>query len=85
MDAGVLQLQVFEHQASAPIEILLDPQDEIRPDLICTDGSAVTCATSLIVPTFYNSQLKRSSLQRLVTDLANSKSISELVLVLAYG
>lgn len=85
MDAGVLQLHVFEHQAAQRREPILGPEEEIEPTLTAAKSDGELRDVSLVVPTFYNNSLKRAALTRLVDGIDACRSVREIVLVAAGG
>jgi predicted nucleotidyltransferase len=81
MDAGVLQLHVFAHQAAQQPRPLLADNERIVPTLVAGGPVERTGPISLIVPTFFNEGLKRGSLQHLLAGIENSQAVQEVVLV----
>jgi glycosyltransferase involved in cell wall biosynthesis len=84
MDAGVLQLHVFEHDpAYEPMR--LETGETIDPKLTRASPCERSVPVSLIVPTFYNGTLKAASLTHLLAGIGDCRSIDEVVLVAADG
>lgn len=84
MDAGVLQLHVFEHDAAyQPMK--LKQGDSIEPTLLVEHEITHTAAVSFIVPSFYNRSLKCGSLEHLLSGITHARCIREVVLVAADG
>ncbi len=84
MDAGVLQLHVFEHD-SAYEPMRLTDGEGIEPSLTVDDPIIRTGSVSLVVPTYFNRTLKQSALRHLLAGVQSSPCIREIVLVAADG
>ena len=85
MDAGVLSLRIFPHEADPYRPMVLAPGERIVPSLTA-DGPVVRpAAVSLIIPTFRNRSLKSRSLRYLLDGIERSAAVAEVVLVEADG
>lgn len=87
MDAGVLQLQVFEHQAKYQVQPVLADGEVLKPWLKAdrNTNSSASEPISLVIPTFFNSSLKHASLGLLLDGIDECQAISEIVLVATDG
>lgn len=84
MDAGVLQLHVFEHDpAYEPLK--LANGESINPRLTAETPLARKTDVSLVIPTYFNRAQKASSLSLLLEGIDSSECIQEVVLVAADG
>ncbi|MEM7474519.1 MAG: galactosyltransferase-related protein [Planctomycetota bacterium] len=84
MDAGVLQLHIFQHD-SAYEPMRLAEGESIEPSLTRNSEIKSSQSATLIIPTFYNNTLKANALEHLLDGIAQSQCIQEVVLVSADG
>ncbi|MCA9063045.1 MAG: hypothetical protein KDA96_08300 [Planctomycetaceae bacterium] len=63
----------------------LQDGENITPTLTTDSSVRQSASVSLIVPTFYNQPLKRGSLQYLISGIARSECVREVILVAADG
>lgn len=84
MDAGVLQLHVFPHQHTPRTPLRLTPPGtRIEPTLTAQSPVDSAAAVSVVIPTYFNRDLKQHSLRRSLEGLARSELVREIVLVVA--
>lgn len=84
LDAGVLELHVFQHDpAYEPMR--LTAGSRIDPWLTHESPRDHSCGVSLIIPTFYNEAQKAGALDYLLEGIEQSQCVKELVLVAADG
>src|SRR5262245_22917997 len=83
MDSRVILATLQHDNALALPE--LDAAREAQPTLPWNGPVAATATVSLIVPTFFNAELKRGSLQRLLAGIDESRAIKEIIIVASDG
>lgn len=84
MDAGVLQLHVFEHDPSYEPMKLADGET-IETAYQRNHPIQATAEVSLVIPTHFNTQQKAGALKHLLADIEDCQCIQELILVAADG
>lgn len=84
MDAGVVELHVFQHDAAYEPMRIADG-DQIVPRLFANAPVKHRADISLVVPTFHNATLKQGALEHLLEGIEACRSIREVILVAADG
>jgi glycosyltransferase involved in cell wall biosynthesis len=83
MDSRVILATLQHDNALALPE--LDAAREARPTLPWNGPVTATATVSLIVPTFFNAELKRGSLPRLLAGIEESCAVKEIIVVSSDG
>lgn len=80
MDAGVLQLHVFPHEATERGSVLKDIPP-IAPSLTADGPVQQTKAVTLVIPTYFNAGLKNQTLRNVIDGVDRANAITEIIFI----